>query len=231
MYYSPHVIQGHWVYVEPYRGQGPKIDEPIMVKEEDRQQGLLGVPKPMPKQAHTLGPSFSMPGVSRAGKPSRANATLPKSFTTSDNAETEPPNSLEDASMSSSTASSATATGPEYPCLRRRNMSDFHEPRTLAGTQGNLASSSRPSTFKHFPDTPRTVLRPANEAFLPQQSWWDTLLRRLTQQGWIPRDIIGNSVPRLENGDFDWPSAGLYWRFFYWVDTRSGTDWCGMKET
>lgn len=231
MYHSPHIIQGHWVYVEPYRGQGPKVDEPVMVKEEDHQQGLLGVPKPMPTQTQSLGPSFSMQGLSCAGKPLRANATLPRSFITKDNIDVEPPNMTEDTSMSSSTASSATATGPEYPSLSQRSTSHYDDAQALAGTQGNIEPSLRPTTFKHFPETPRTVLRPANEAFLPQRSWWDTFFKHLTQQGWIPRDFIGNSIPRLENGDFDWSSASLYWRFFYWIDTHLGTDWCGMKES
>ena len=231
MYHSPHIIQGHWVYVEPYRGQGPKVDESIMVKEEDRLQGLLEAPKPMPKQAQTLGPSFSMQGLIRASKPSRGNSTLPRSFISNENIEMEPQNTTETASMSSSTASSATATGIEYPSLRQRNISHYDDARKLAGTQVNNDPSSRPATFRHFPDTPRTVLRPANEAFLPQRSWWDNFFKRLTQQGWIPRDFIGNSIPRLENGDFDWSSASLYWRFFYWIDSHLGTDWCGIKES
>jgi hypothetical protein len=51
--------------------------------------------------------------------------------------------------------------------------------------------------------------------------------------GWVigsGHGIIGNQVPRKEDGQFDSASASLYWRLWYMVDTCMGTDFCGVKE-
>ena len=227
-YYSPHIILGHCVYAEQYRGQGPKVDEPIL---EDRQKGLLKPPKSMPRQTRTLGPSFTISSLDRANYDSRAvraNATLPRSFQANSGAESGPPDNPEDPSFSPSTASSGTATAIEYPSLNQRGVT--YADGAPSGLSKAAEGSPTSTTFRHFPDTPRTILRPAAEAFLPQISWKESMYRWLTIQGLVPGDLIGNTVPRLENGDFDSSAASFYWKFFYWIDTYFGTDWCGLKE-
>jgi len=51
--------------------------------------------------------------------------------------------------------------------------------------------------------------------------------------GWFlsgTSDLIGEGVPRKEaDGAFDFDNAGLYWRFWYWVDWWCGSDYCGLK--
>ena len=42
--------------------------------------------------------------------------------------------------------------------------------------------------------------------------------------------IIGDQVPRKEDGTFDAASASLYWRFFWMVDGCFGTDFCGCRD-
>ena len=230
IYNSPHQIHGYWVYAQPYRGQGREPDEPVLVKDEDRQQGLLGGARPQGRP-QTMGVS-SMASLQRLSAAPRSNTTLPRSFAINNTVREDSQQSAEDMSISSSTASSATAVGPEYPQLRQRNGSqpDGQEIINTKLMPTGLASS-RPATFTHFPGTRRTVLRPAAEAFLPQPSWTERLLKPLTSSGWIPGDIIGAAVPRLENGDFDWKTASFYWKLCYWLDTHFGTDLCGMKES
>ena len=223
IYNSPHLIQGHWVYAQLFHGQGPEVDEPILVRDEERGQGLLDARR----QSQTLGVSFSMSALNR-NTASRATATLPRSFTTRASLPTGGQQTAEVVSLTSSTISSATARAPEYPDLRRRISNQASE---VASPESDGRLQKRPTTFTHFPNTPRTVLHPASEAFLPQPSWTDSLLRRLTRSGWIPGDVIGNVVPRLDNGDFDWKTASFYWKLCYWLDTYLGTDLCGMKES
>jgi hypothetical protein len=217
MYNSPHLIQGHWVYAAPYRGQPREPDEPIIAHPEDRDQGLLGAPKPTGR-AQTIGPSFTMSSLIRSPSNSRATATLPRSFVTNNSV----PEALENDIESSTTASSATALEPSYPDLRQRQPSN-------GGVQPGPATE-RPDVFKHFPDMKRTVLRPATEAFLPQPSWWERWLKPLISSGLMPGDVIGATVPRLEDGSFDWKTASFYWRACYWLDSCLGTDLCGMRE-
>ena len=218
---SPHHPHGHWVYAELFSGQGPAIDEPILVR-EDEDQG----PSAAPRLPQTIGASFSISALRRSSAGLRGTATLPKSFaTTSTLSKTYQHQNAEVASVTSSTVSSATATEPEYPDLRRRSSNP------TGSYNIDIQSQSRSTTFTHFPNTARTQLRPASDAFLPQPSWQDRLFRGLTQSGWIPGDIIGNAVPRLENGDFDWHKASFYWRLCYWLDSYIGTDICGIKES
>ena len=42
--------------------------------------------------------------------------------------------------------------------------------------------------------------------------------------------IIGDQVPRKEDGSFDANAASLYWRTWYAVDSCFGTDFCGVRE-
>ena len=206
---SPHLLQGHWVYAQPYRGMGPESDEPILVREEDRQQGLLGAPKPKKASASTLGSSFQPSSQLRQSLAPKQHSTLPRGF----QATTEMDEENESVTVSSTTATDATVV-PE-------------------GNNTSLSSTLRnrnPTTFSHFPDMPRTVLRPANEALLPQATWTERLLKRLTESGWYPGDVIGSAVPRLEDGGFDWDRASFYWRVCFWLDGVLGSDLCGMKD-
>ena len=104
------------------------------------------------------------------------------------------------------------------------------------GANGDTSTSNadheglRQRNFSHFPDTPMTQLKDASEALLPSPSWMERVLSTLTQSGLIPGDVIGSTVPRLENGDFDWGKSSFYWRLCYWLDTHLGTDLCGMRE-
>ena len=222
--HSPHLIQGHWVYAQLYTGTGPEVDEPILVHPDDRDQGLLGAPKP----THPLSrPQTASPQI--ANTQSRVASTLPRNFTTTAMSQTEGQQPTNTASTSPSTASSATATAtePNYPDLRQRAPTR-QQPATLpAGTAQQLQHGRY---FQRFPDTPRNIIRPHTEAFLPQPSWSEKTLGSLAEKGWIPHDIIGHAVPRLENGDFDWGKASFYWKLLYWLDCRFGTDLCGLKD-
>jgi hypothetical protein len=70
--------------------------------------------------------------------------------------------------------------------------------------------------------TPLDLL-PASAAFMPQQA----------KQSWYarfwPGEVIGSSVPKREDGGFDYEKASLYWRLFWFVDSWCGTDFCGLR--
>lgn len=238
IYNSPHLLQGHWVYTQLFHGAGPELDMPIPVQEEDRRQGLLGAPKPPKNRGfQTVGPSFSRQNSNSTRR--QISATVPRSFTgtiTTQNQQQQQPavNDLlpDILSQSSSTVSSATATAPaEYPDLRNRLP-----PQTPASDQQQAAINSQSATnrnpkfFTHFPDVPKTTLRPAQEAFLPHPTWIESIINRLSNAGWLPGGLIGDGIPRMENGDLDWPKASIYWKIFYWIDLTFGTDFCGLKD-
>ncbi|KAL8817197.1 MAG: hypothetical protein Q9223_003934 [Gallowayella weberi] len=233
---SPHVIQGHWVYAEAYAdGIVPNNDDPIPLRQEDRQPGTSTPAKPSHIPTHkttqSLGPAFTRNLQSQQAP---ANATLPRSFISSAPHQASSSPQADSGSGSPSTASSATATAPatgaDSTALRQRGSG-------AQGGSGSQNTAVAPAAhqeniqyMRFFPDVPRTVLRPASEAFLPQPTWTQKTLKYFEDMGLIPGDVIGHAVPLDESGAFDWDHASFYWRICYWIDSTFGTDICGLKD-
>ena len=223
--HSPHLIQGHWVYAQLYQGTGPEVDQPILIHPDDMNQGFLGAPKPIHPLSH---PQTS--SLQTANTQPKVTSTLPRNFVTNATPQADDEPSADTASTSPSTASSATATGLDYHDLPPHASPQPQQFRPATFPRGKPQAVQRGRYFQRFPDVPRNVIRPHTEAFLPQLSWNEKMLRSLAEKGWIPHDIIGHAVPRLENGEFDWANATFYWKILYWIDCRFGTDLCGLKD-
>ena len=217
---SPHQIQGHWVYAELFRGVQPNHpDEPIPLQKEDLGRGPYGSAAPASRVSRSLGPSFTKNNKLQT----RPNPNLSSSLTGLDMVQVDSQEPRDGTPRSSSTATSATATAPGQNDLRNRIV---NQP-----VQTPTPHPRDPRYFTHFPDVPRTVLRPAHEAFLPQPTWLESCFQRLYAMGLLPGDMIGNGPPFLDNGEFDWASASLYWKVFYWLDSHLWTNFCGAKDT
>ncbi|KAL8953030.1 MAG: hypothetical protein Q9222_001080 [Ikaeria aurantiellina] len=239
-YFSPHLIQGYWVYAELYAdGIVPNNDEPIPLTQDDRWTDTTASAMPSQIPSHritqSLGPAFSRTMQSQQAQ---SNATLPRSFTSNPKSDGNGLQSSGRGSESPSTASSATATAtalasandmlPDHTTLRRRGSGA--QSQDAPQTNALLPPSQEGTQYmRFFPDVPRTVLRPASEAFLPQPTWTQQTLRYLESLGLIPGDVIGHAVPLTESGVFDLTKASFYWRFFHWLDRTLGTDICGLK--
>lgn len=225
---SPQQLYGHWVYAVLYNGKRPETDKPIPIQQDDHQRGPFGSLKHPRRPSQTLRVASTQHAVNQQ----RTTSTLPRSFgmyvaTQDDN---QRPNDI--LSCSSSTASSATATGQDQDNLRNRHQPQTEEKRSSSVTQ-NLTNALAANTnimMRYFRDRPRTVLRPATEAFLPQPTWTDRQLQWLRSWGVIPGDFIGNGPPLTENGDFDWAKASWYWRVWHWMDTYLNTNFCNLKD-
>lgn len=67
------------------------------------------------------------------------------------------------------------------------------------------------------------TLLPAEQALMPKQP----------KQSWMTwigaSELIGTTVPRKEDGSFDYERASFYWRVFHWLDGVLGTDFCGLR--
>ncbi|KAL8988285.1 MAG: hypothetical protein Q9169_008581, partial [Polycauliona sp. 2 TL-2023] len=177
---TPHQIQGHWVYAERYAdGVIPNNDEPIPLRQEDRQADTTNSARPSHIPSHkttqSLGPAFAR---NLQVQQSQANATLPRRFNSNASPQGNGSSQQHDAdSGSPSTASSATATAPDPGAdemtLRQRGSgapgrSDSQQNMSL---EPQPPSQDNKQYMRFFPDVPRTVLRPASEAFLPQPTW------------------------------------------------------------
>ena len=228
---SPQNIYGHWVYAELYNGTRSEMDEPIPVREEDQQRGYSGIRKPPRRPSQTLSAVFSQHAVNQQ----RPTTTLPRSFVMPIATQDHNQRHNDTTSNSSSTASSATATGPDQASMRNRHppQAEAEEnsfPSATRTLTNSLSADSNPTMMRYFRDRPRTVLRPATEAFLSQPTWTDRQILWLRSWGVIPGDFIGNGPPLTENGDFDFSSASWYWRGWDWMDTYFNTNFCNMKD-
>jgi hypothetical protein len=135
---------------------------------------------------------------------------------------------------SSTTATSATATTNQptsqpaaQPALQRAPSDPFNTPATSSALQSQSQSQGQLTVRRQgrgiIPGTTQVELLPASAALLPKpaaKSW----LRFL----W-PGEVIGSSVPKREDGGFDYDKAGLYWRLFWTIDSWLGTDFCGLR--
>lgn len=226
-HFSPQLIQGYWVYAEPFmEGIIPNNDKPMALLPEDT--GGASTPRPTRLPSHkttqSLGPSASRNFFAQS------SATLPRSFAPNSAVPTTPQQQADSDSHSPSTASSATATGHNEASLRR-GQSELQQSRPQNGSYDVLQTPQQTSRYmKHFPDTPRTILRPANEAFLPHPSWIQRRKNWATELGLIPSGFVGHSVPRTESGEFDGANANLYWKFCNFIDHYLKTDLCGLRE-
>lgn len=201
-HYSPHVIQGFRVYAERYRGTGQNPDQAILASAS-------------PAVSLTASPNTMSSGTLLPG-------------------------------LSSNTASSATATGSmpprsvSQPALRGAFPLDDDEP-TLVPTEQQKAPVSQATGAQKIGGKSTLRLRtakearilPAESALLPTKPRWQQKFGSWPVIGWIigsNHGIIGDQVPRKEDGTFDSAGASLYWRTWYAVDSCFGTDFCGVKE-
>lgn len=218
---SPHVIGGHYVYAQEFRGVGPDVDQPLLQPHDMQSRGFSLSNRP----AQTVGPSFTQ----RPNFQSRNATTLPRSFTSNATLQVDH-HPDEAASLSSSTASSATAISPNQQNFRSRQQSQTQNSVSSLTPEQNGQIAPRPDTYTYFPDMPKAVIYPASEAFLPQATWSERVIQRLVKAGWFPGDFIGDGPPRMENGDFDYANASVYWRLMNWIDSIFGSDLCGNKD-
>ncbi|KAL9594878.1 MAG: hypothetical protein Q9219_006786 [cf. Caloplaca sp. 3 TL-2023] len=236
-YNSPSVVQGYWVYAEIFANSIiPNNDEPIPCKLEDEEEVWTTPTKPSHVPYHnttqSLGPAFARHSQTQQR---HMKATLPRSFTSNRHSKTvfQQHIEAEAESESPSTASSATATIPTAEAgntMLRRHRFEV-QVRSKSGPAVSLSRQQGNTQYmRFFPDVPRTVLRPASEAFLPQPTFTQKILGYLEHLGLIPGDVIGSLMPRTESGEFDWANASFYWRFFYWLDKTFGSDMCSLKD-
>ena len=224
-FFSPVEIDGYLVHVEMWQGRGPQADIPIA---KGLDTGAL-IQRNDSRKARTLSASQSANFLS--GKDSaiagfeRALQTLPRSTALPDAQYGQPQNPEE--SPSSTTVSSATATdmAPTGSGLRSRSVPQLPSQKV-----------SDPSSeyMTHIPTVKKAVLRPVHEALLPQPSFTEKVLLSLPIVSWFvgtkgKGDMIGDGPVLREDGTWD-PSNGLYWSFWYGVDSWLGTDFCGLKE-
>ncbi|KAF4610403.1 hypothetical protein G7Y89_g15716 [Cudoniella acicularis] len=198
---SPLTILGHLVHAELYRGVPPTNDEEIPATGAKRGTKTVGAAAGQssifgaPRQSSTLPRSFTTPSMSQIGRGTSNNS----------------PTSSLSSSRTLDTATLSTSTGT-----------------VSSGTITAQTSSSQPQDpsaqifCQRIPTAKKAKLLPAEQALLPQKSYWQRAAGQIPFLGWFSGDVIGTQVPRLDNGEFDWNKASMYWRVVYYIDCCTG---------
>jgi hypothetical protein len=225
-HYSPHNIQGYTVFAEPYRGTGPTGGDRAI--RANVGGALSQAASPNTLSSGTLGgrdPSHSSTTASSA----TATASVPASSGPFARSTTEPllvrasgafPQDYEPLALTSQ-VQPASSQGLAHSSTTTTTTTALN-PRSARATLRLKGANVKPAVFL-----------PQEKAFLPSQPRWQQTVGSLPIIGWVigsGHGIIGDQVPRKEDGTFDASAASLYWRTWYAVDLCFGTDFCGVRE-
>ena len=227
IFYSPLEIDGYEVHCSLWEGRGPTADVPILMG-----SGTGNLLQRSPMKNRTMPTSraaqFSTGKEATMAGFERAMQTLPRSHTMPD-AQYGQPETQDDMSIDSTTASSATATALEPPtAVNLRSKSVPHLP-------SQVTKDPKSEYMTHVPGVRKAVLRPISEALPKQPSFSESVIRSLPIVNWFvgekgaPGDFISDGPKLKEDGTWD-PANGLYWSFWYSVDRWLGSDFCGLKD-
>lgn len=223
-HYSPKSIQGWQVYAEMYRGTPPTVGD-VAIRADSGAASQAASPNTVSSGTLGLGaPSQSSATASSATATAGASSSQPSFFARS---------TLEPASMRRSGA---------FPTLGF-NASLDNAPAPPSQSQTYPMTQTSASTTALAPRSGRATLRikgartvgflPPEKAFLPAKPRWQQTFGSLPIIGWAigsGQGIIGDQVPRKEDGTFDLAGASLYWRLWYAVDSCFGSDFCGVRD-
>ena len=227
-FYSPIEVDGYMVHCEMWSGRGPTADIPILEGSETASLLQRNTPAKMRSLHSSKSAQFVSGKESAIAGFERAMQTLPRSHTMP-GAQYGQPETQDDMSIESTTASSATAAEPVTQApVGLRSRSVPHLP-----SQAPLSPTSEYMT--HIPSVKKAVLRPISEALPKQQSLLGRTIRGLPVVKWFvsdkgaPGDFISDGPTLKDDGTWD-PANSWYWSFWHTVDQWLGTDLCGLKD-
>lgn len=201
---SPQLLLNHLVHAEPWRGLPPDKDEPLPISylqdiNDEFAEGL--------DPAMTMDGAMSLPD-------GRISAKYPRL----DVSELSGSYSPEIISQNSASFDSPFST------IKSKNSSfNTGFSTALVDQDGQSAARDQNNAFcRTIPTVRKAQLISAENALMPKPSTSHWLLRLLPFLGWFVGSMVGDEVPRKENGDFSWETANLYWRLMYWLDSKLG---------
>ncbi|SZF00772.1 unnamed protein product [Blumeria hordei] len=190
---SPQKILGHWVFAEIYRGVPPNLDEMYPVDNSKATD---------PNKYEMSLRLGAAPGLDVLSNNLHKSLIEPSKNYTAIELEDEDISSPPVPQMLNLSAGSSTAK-EGYPTVKK-----------VSPPAGEFC--------QRIPSARRMTLLPAEEALLPQSSPFQRFLSNLPFIGWISKDIIGGSLPRTEQGDFDYKNASIYWRLMWLIERCTG---------
>lgn len=229
-HYSPKSIQGWIVYAEPYRGTGPTGGDRAIRAEAG---GVSQTASPNTVSSGTVGAR----GVSQSSttiSSATATASIPASQNYLARSATEPLFARTSGAFPDHLDDLDTPVGHAQGSAEQQLQMQSRDQATSSSASTALNPRSTRATLRlKGANVKPAVFLPQEKAFLPAPPRWQQTFGSLPIIGWVigtGQGIIGDQVPRKEDGTFDEKSASLYWRIWYSVDSCFGTDFCGVRE-
>ncbi|KAH7090267.1 hypothetical protein FB567DRAFT_287070 [Paraphoma chrysanthemicola] len=213
-HYSPHSIQGYTVFAEPYRGTGPTGGDRAI-------RAAVGGALSQTASPNTLS-SGTLGGRDSSATASSATATASAAPSHGLARSTTEPLFFRASGAFPQDTEPLAPTPQAQPLAQTSSTSTSLHPRSQRATLRLKGANVKPAVFQ-----------PPELAFLPAKPRWQQTVGSLPIIGWLigsGHGIIGEQIPRKEDGSFDANAASLYWRTWYAVDACFGTDFCGVRE-
>jgi hypothetical protein len=233
-FYSPVEIDGHLVFCEMWQGRGPFSDAPLLKGSASANELEKDTGSKMRTLTTSQATTFRTGLDSAVAGFERATQTLPRSFVAPE-VQYGQPATRDDASISSTTASSATAT--EHAPAPISSSSGLRSRSTPSLPTQVIATARDPLYMTHIPTVKRAVLRPISDALPPQPTFVEKVVRTIPiistlfgKKGKFSEGLIGEGPVLTEDGKFDEKNNGWYWSLWYLVDSWLRTDFCGLKD-
>lgn len=229
-HYSPKNIQGYTVYAEMYRGTGPQGGDRA-IRAEAGSMSQAASPNTMSSATVGLrGISTSQSSATASSATATASQLAP-----STTQQTQGLRSFADPPFMRNTAGSFPSYLDDMP-VQPLEQHQALDPNTIPARTTTTAlnpRSQRATLRLKGANVKPAVFLPQEKAFLPAKPRWQQTVGSLPIIGWVfgsGQGIIGDSVPRKDDGTFDMNSASLYWRVWYMVDNCFGSDFCGVRD-
>ncbi|EAA35411.1 hypothetical protein NCU02025 [Neurospora crassa OR74A] len=212
---SPQAILGHLVFAEPYDGVPPARDEAVPDNASFISNGVT--------------PAATNNRRASSGQQPRSRVTMTNPYTSylDSNGNNQSPSSSRTADTGTiSDTSSATITSAAMGAVAGAFTHGLDSlAHSTAGGAHHLSSvvdaQDPDSEFcRAIPTVRKAKLLPVDQALLPAPSYTQRVLNHVPLFKWFSGNMIGNEVPRKENGEFDWDRASLYWKLMWWLDAR-----------
>ncbi|KAA8618765.1 hypothetical protein PtrSN002B_002054 [Pyrenophora tritici-repentis] len=218
-HYTGKNIQGYKVHAEMYRGTGPQGGDRVIRAEGG---GMSQTTSPNTLSSGTAGPRGVF-GTSTTASSATVTASQPTRTVT------ETPAFLR-------TTGAFPSHVDDMPVQPQREQHQALDPNTVPARMTTTAlnpRSQRATLRLKGANVKPVVFLPQEKAFLPAKPLWQQTFGSLPIIGWVigsGQGIIGDHVPRKDDGSFDANSASLYWRVWYMVDNCFGSDFCGVRD-
>ncbi|CAK7268127.1 hypothetical protein SEPCBS57363_002938 [Sporothrix epigloea] len=212
LYASPQNVMGYLVTAELYRGVPLSANEDVAIQDVDAMDDYG-------RAANGGGSGGNDQGFGRYSAAS--SFTVDSGTVTQDD-----PFST----RSSTAGSSVAAGGPTQRqgwTFRRGNKSPTLDTDDTIGSPSTPTPAPKQQAppraendefCRRIPTARRATLKAPELALLPSESTARRFVKQLPLLHRLTGTIIGNQVPRRENGLFDWEKASLYWKLIWWLD-------------